>query len=466
VPCTAVDGFEDQEISMNFTEGLDRYLQSEVENSQVPGLGVAVVRDGEIVHLAGYGLANVENLTPVTPDTVFHSGSTGKMFTSACVMFLLQDGRIKLDDPLNRYIPEGPESWAGITIRNLLSMMAGFGNFDIVFSPTDAVGGAVPLNLWQDHSDEQLIDLARRSPFMYQPGQGYQYSNTGYILAGLVVARISGKPYYELLRERLFEPVGMKTAREASWYDIVPNRAAGHCIRDGRLENRYWAAPTLQRTGDGGLYYSPRDIAHWLLELDSPTVLRPDSIALMSEPVLMQNGQPSFNSYALGWQNSAIRGHRKIRHGGTWDGFRAEIARFPSRKLSVCVLANMDEAQVARIGQKIAGIVDPALAPYEPIADDNEALTKRDHELLQAIVDRRAPRESFAEEAWRLWSNGWFEQIAASGVAMTGVPLELTHQEGDGDARRYRLEMGGYHLHWTIRRDAGGRVSEMRFHME
>ncbi|WP_395450723.1 serine hydrolase domain-containing protein [Aminobacter sp. UC22_36] len=453
---------------MNFTEKLDRYLQAEVDNSQVPGLGVAIVHDGEIVHLRGYGLANVENLTPVTPDTVFHSGSTGKMFTSACVMFLLQDGRIKLDDPLSRYISEGPESWAGITIRNLLSMMAGFGNFDIVFAPTDSGEGAIPLNLWQDHSDDQLIDLARRSPFMYQPGEGYQYSNTGYILAGLVVARISGKPYYELLRERLFEPVGMATAREASWYDIVPNRAAGHCIREGRLENRYWAAPTLQRTGDGGLYYSPRDIAHWLLELDNPTVLRPETIALMSEPVLMQNGQPSFNSYALGWQNSELRGHRKIRHGGTWDGFRAEIARFPARKLSVCVLANMDEAQVARIGQKIAGIVDPALAPYEPIAEVDADLTQRDNELLQAIVDRRAPRGSFTDEAWRQWNNGWFEQVASSGVTIAGAPLELTHHEGDGGAylRRYRLEMGGYFLHWTIRRDAGGRVSEMRFHME
>ncbi len=450
---------------MNVTEELNRYLQSEVDNSQVPGLGVAIVRGGEVIHLAGYGLANVENQVPVTPDTLFHSGSTGKMFTSASVMFLLEDGRIKLDDPLSLYIPEGPESWSGITIRNLLSMMAGFGNFEIVFSRTEArEGGAVPLNLWQDHSDEQLIDLARRSPFEYQPGEGYQYSNTGYILAGLVVARISGKPYYELLRERLFEPIGMATAREASWFELVPNRASGHCIRDGRLENRYWAAPTLQRTGDGGLYFSPRDIAYWLLELDNPTVLHPNTIALMSEPVLMKNGQPSFNNYALGWQNSAIRGHRKIRHGGTWDGFRAEIARFPARKLSVCVLANMDEAQVARIGQEVAGIVDPALAPYAPIADANEAFTKRDHELLQAIVDRRAPRDGFAEEAWRLWSNGWFEQIAACGVTVDGVPLELTHHEAD--ARLYRLEMGGYHLHWKISRDAQSRVSEMRFHIE
>ncbi|MBN9233003.1 MULTISPECIES: serine hydrolase domain-containing protein [Phyllobacteriaceae] len=453
---------------MSHTEELDRYLQAEIENSQVPGLGVAIVGNGEIIHLAGYGLANVENNTPVSPDTVFHSGSTGKMFTATSVLFLLQDGRIGLDDQILTYIPEGPQSWVGITIRHLLSMMAGLGNFEIAFEPTEDRDGIVHYNLWQDHSDQQLINLARRSPLLHAPGEGYRYSNTGYMLAAIIVARVSGKPYYELLRERLFGPIGMATARDASWYDIVPNRAAGHCIRDGRLENRYWAAPTLQRTGDGGLYYSPRDIARWLLELDDPKVLNHDLIDLMSNPVPMRNGQFSFNSYGLGWQNSELRGHRKIRHGGTWDGFRAEIARFPSRKLSVCVFANTDEAQVARIAQKIAGIIDPALSPYEPIPDDDAGQTQRDRELLQAIVERRAPRQAFADETWRLWNNSWFEQIASTGIVVAGNPLELTHHEGDAAShlRRYRMGLGGYFLHWSIIRGGDGRIGEMRFHME
>ncbi len=448
-------------------EELDRYLQAEIDASQAPGLGVAVVRDGEIVHLGGYGLADVENGVPVLPDTVFHSGSTGKMFTTTSVLFLLQDGRLGLDDEVLTHIPEGPESWSGITIRHLLSMMAGLGNFELAFSPDENLEGVV-LNLWQNHTDEQLIDLARRSPLLHGPGEGYRYSNTGYMLAAFIVARVSGAPYYELLRERLFEPIGMATARDAAWYDIVPNRAAGYRVRDGRLENRYWAAPSLQVTGDGGLYFSPRDIAQWLLELDAPKVLNAGLVELMSTPATMRNGQPSFNSYGLGWQNSELRGHRKIRHGGTWDGFRAEIARFPSRKLSVCVLANMEEAQVARVAQKIVGIVDPALAPYEPIADGAVALTSRDRELLQAIVAHCAPREAFTDEAWRMWSNGWFEQISAMEVHVSSAVLELTQHEDDGAAyrRRYRVELGGYFLHWNIKRDGDGRVSEMRFHME
>ncbi|MET2828334.1 serine hydrolase domain-containing protein [Mesorhizobium shangrilense] len=454
---------------MIFSTELDEYLSSEIEPCKVPGLGVAVVRSGEIIHLAGYGLANVENDTPAGPYTLFHSGSTGKMFTAASVLLLLQDGRIGLDEPLKTYIPEGPPSWAGITIRHLLSMMSGFGNFEITFAPTDIQDGAVPINLWQDHGDQQLIELASRAQLLFEPGQGYQYSNTGYILAAIIVARISGKPYYELLRERLFEPVGMTTAREASWFDIVPNRAAGYCMRDGRLTNRYWAAPTLQCTGDGGLYFSPRDIAHWLMELDNPRVLRRDLVELMSEPASMQDGRTSFNGYGLGWQNSEIRGHRKIRHGGTWDGFRAEIARFPARNLSVCVLANMDEAQTARIAQNVAGIVDPDLAPYEPIVDVDPGMTRRDGHLWQAIVAQRVSRDSFTEQAWHLWDQGRLQQVvAASEANPTAMPWEPVHHDSDGTGclRRYRLLTGGYHIHWMIKRVADGRVSDMRFHME
>lgn len=454
---------------MIFSTELDDYLATEVEPCKVPGLGVAVVRSGEIIHLAGYGLANIENDTAAGPDTLFHSGSTGKMFTALCVLFLLQDGRIGLDDPLKTYIPEGPPNWDGITIRHLLSMMSGFGNFEITFAPPVSQNGAVPINLWQDHTDEQLIDLASRSELLFEPGRGYQYSNTGYILAGLVVARISGKPYYELLRERLFEPIGMTTAREASWFDIVPNRAAGYCMREERLTNRYWAAPTLQRTADGGLYFSPRDIAHWLMELDNPRVLRPDLLELMFEPALMRDGRTSFNGYALGWQNSEIRGYRKIRHGGTWDGFRAEIARFPARNLSVCVLANMDEAQTARIAQNVAGMVDPVLAPYEPIADPDPGLAECDAGFWQAIMSQCVSPDSFTEQARRLWDNDRLQQVvAASEADPATAPWELVdhHSDGAENVRRYRLPAGGYHVHWMVRRAADGRVSDMRFHME
>lgn len=459
----------DSKLAPNLATTLEHYLASELEQHAIPGLGVAIVRDGHILHAGGYGLANVEHKVAATPETVFHSGSTGKMFTAAAVLMLVQDGRIGLDHLLKRYIPEGPESWNEITIRQLLSMTSGLGNFAEKFAPTPIHDNVVPINQWQDHSDEQLIALAALSPLLFGPGESYAYSNIGYVLTGLIVARICGKPYYEFLRERLFQPIGMTTAREASWFDIVPNRAAGYCLRNDHLHNHQWTAPTLLRTADGGLYFSPRDIAQWFVELDNPRLLNPDSIERMFEPALTRDGRATFNGYALGWQNSDVREHRKIRHGGTWDGFRAEFIRFPSQRLSVAVLANLEQAQVARIGQEIAGLVEPTVAAYRPVAETDPAATQRDQHLVRAIAARRAPRDEFSEKAWIDWNRNWFQQALRETEAdLAAAPLELVDHVGDGAAysRRYRLPTGRYHMHWTIHRAADGCVTAMRFHME
>lgn len=459
----------DSKLAPNLATTLEHYLASELVQHAIPGLGVAIVRDGQILHVGGYGLANVEHNVAATPDTVFHSGSTGKMFTAAVVLMLVQDGRIRLDHLLKRYLPEGPESWNEITIRQLLSMTSGLGNFAERFAPTPIRDNVVPINQWQDYSDEQLIALAALSPMLFDPGESYAYSNIGYVLTGFIVARICGKPYYEFLHERLFQPLGMTTAREASWFDIVPNRAAGYCLRNDDLHNHQWTAPTLLRTADGGLYFSPRDVAHWFIELDNPRMFNPDSIESMFEPALMHDGRPTFNGYALGWQNSEVRGHRKVRHGGTWDGFRAEFIRFPSQKLSVAVLANLEQAQVARIGQEIAGLIEPTLAAYQPITETNPAATQKDEYLLRAIAARRPPRDEFSEKAWNDYSGKWSEQALGETEAdLAVVPLELVDHVGDGPAykRRYRLPTGRYHMHWTVHRAADGRVTEMRFHME
>ncbi|WP_395449001.1 serine hydrolase domain-containing protein [Aminobacter sp. UC22_36] len=445
---------------------LERYLESEMDRNSIPGLGVAIVRDGQVLHLGGYGLADIEHNIPATSDTIFHSGSTGKMFTAAAVLLLVQQGRLNLDDPVRRYLTEGPDAWATITIRHLLTMTSGLGNFGDAFAPAPIENNVVPLNLWQDHSDDQLLVLASLSPLTFAPGESYLYSNISYILASLIVARVSGKPYYTLLREQLFAPAGMTSARDASWFDIVPNRSQGYSRHDGELRNRHWTAPTLLRTGDGGLFFSPRDIAHWFIELDRPQVFRPNIVAQMFEPALMRDGRPAINGYALGWQNSEVRGHRKIRHGGTWDGFRAELARFPAQKLSVAVLANIDDAQVARIAHRIAGIVDASVAPYEPIADSAPERTRTDDALIRTIAARNAPHDAFTDEAWQLWSNRWLEQVIVESESDLGpAPLELIDDGGNG-RRRYRLPTGRYHMHWTVDRQADGRVSAMRFHME
>lgn len=453
---------------MTFVRPLNKYVIAEIDRQQIPGLGIAVVHNGQIVHLAGYGLANVEHNVAVTPDTIFHSGSTAKMFTATAILLLARDGRIDLDDPLTRYIPEGPSIWSGISIRQMLSMMSGFGNFREVFAPTPVQDGIVPMNLWQDYSSDQLIALAALSPLLFQPGESHEYSNIGYVLAGIIIERITGEPYYTLLKECIFKPIGMATAREASWSDIVPNRAAGYSIETGALTSRHWSAPTVLRTADGGLYFSPRDLAHWLIELESPRVLPPELLSVMFEPSLLNNGRPAFNKYALGWQNAEIRGQHKIRHGGTWDGFRAEIARFPAQGVSVAVLANLQEARVAHIAQTIAGFIDPVLAPYAPIEDSDPTTTINDSALLRSLLAGQPPEEAFTTEEWNTWSaSGWFRQlINRADINCTDGELQLLEPgENPGkNIRHYSLPTeGSYQMHWFLRRSDDGRVTEMRF---
>lgn len=444
---------------------LKHFLQAEITDYGIPGFGVAIVYDGQIVHLGGYGLANVEHGAPVTSNTVFHSGSTGKMFTAAALLFLAQDGLLKLDHAVSSYLPEVPKSWADMTIRHLLSMTSGLGNFGDVFAPAPIENNVIPVNIWQDHSDEQLLSLAAMSPLKFAPGESYLYSNISYIVASLIVARITGRPYYKLLRDRLFEPAGMANAREASYHDLVPNRAGGYSLVGGQLSNSHWTAPTMFRTGDGGLYFSARDIAQWFIELDRPKILNGDMIAQMFEPALTSDGRQTINGYGLGWQNSEIRGQRKIRHGGTWDGFRAELVRFPAQRLSVAVLANLDSAQVARIAHKVAGLVDPTVAPHEPVVDVDPVLTSIDTTLIKAIAAGNPPSRAFNDACWQQWSGRWFEQvIAESESELSAAPLELVEHK---DKRRcYRLSTGRYHMHWTIDRQSDGRIAAMRFHME
>jgi D-alanyl-D-alanine carboxypeptidase len=228
-------------------DALDDAIQREMQRRQVPGLAVVVVKDGKIVREQGYGLANVEHGVPVTPDTVFQSASTGKPFTAALVLLLEKDGRLKLDDPISRYLHDTPKAWEGITIRHLLTHTSGLGD------------PYTRIDLRKDYTDEELIALEASMPLLFAPGERFAYSNAGYHLLGFISKRVGGKFFGDQLQERIFTPLGMTTAGVISESDIVPGRAAGYERIDGKLQNQRWVAPSLNRTADGTIQLSARD---------------------------------------------------------------------------------------------------------------------------------------------------------------------------------------------------------------
>lgn len=310
----------------------------------VPGLTLAVLRDGRVLKAQGYGLANVEHEVPAKRETVYQSGSVGKQFTATAVMQLVEEGRVRLDDPIGTYFPEAPKAWEGVTVRHLLNHTAGI--WDRNFWPQ--------MNLREDMTEDQLLRAVFSLELTVAPGFARAYSNAGYVVLGILISRVSGKPYADFLKERIFEPLGMKTARVISEEDVIPNRAAGYRFVEGRLKNQAWVAPTYNMTGDGALYFTVDDLAKWDAALYTQRILKTNSLDQMWAPVKTESGEIS--EYGFGWAVDGIKGHRRIHHSGAWQGFSSSIQRYLDDKLTVIVLMNLGypDGRAGEVASKIA----------------------------------------------------------------------------------------------------------------
>jgi CubicO group peptidase (beta-lactamase class C family) len=346
-------------------DAVDRYVRAELVRQRIPGLSVAILRGDSVLLARGYGEANVELHAPASDSTIYQSGSLGKQFTSALVVMLAEEGRLGLDDSITRWFPEAPEAWKGITVRHLLTHTSGIPDY------ADST-----LDYRRDYTEDDLIHLAEGLPLGFPPGTRWSYSNTGYVLLGIVIHRVTGTFYGDLLRDRIFRPLGMRTARIISEADIVPNRAAGYRLQRDTLKNQEWVAPLLNTTADGSLYLTVRDYAAWAVALNHRRVPSAAGLDSSWQPVRLADG--GVYPYGFGWSLLPQRGYRRIGHTGSWQGFQTSIQRYPGFDLTVIVLANLAESQPAAISVAIAGMLEPALTPPE---------------RLTAPPGRAAPRE-------------------------------------------------------------------------
>jgi CubicO group peptidase (beta-lactamase class C family) len=353
---------------------VDDFVNAQRMGHKVPAISIAVVRDGQVVKAAGYGLANVELDVPARPETVYQSGSVGKQFTAMAVMLLVEEGKIGLEDPLTKYYPKAPGRWKKITIRHLLTHTSGIKDWE-----------GKDLDYRKDYTETQLAEIAMKLPPDFAPGDQWSYSNTGYALLGFIVGKTSGKFYGDFLKERVFTPLGMDSTRVISEKDIVKNRAAGYVLEEDQLKNQEWVSPALNTTADGSLYLTALDLAKWDAALWAGKLLKPEGYTAMWSPVRLTDG--TTYPYGFGWGFDEQRGERVIEHGGSWQGFRTMIVRYPGRKLSVIVLANLAQAEPERIATALAGILEPSLALPDAKAnpaDPDPARTTALREVLTA----------------------------------------------------------------------------------
>jgi len=300
-------------------------------HAETPGCAVGVSDDGRIVLEKAYGMADLEHGVPNRSDTIFEAGSVSKQFTAAAVLLLARDGKLSLDDPVRKYVPELPEYAVPITIRQMLHHTSGLRDWGNVEWIAGWPRGT------RVYTHPHVLDiLGRQYGLNFQPGTRWSYSNSGYNLSAIIVARVAGESFADFTRKRIFEPLGMS---RTSWRDdftrIVKDRAIAYAETGGRYA---LDMPFENVHGNGGLLTTVGDLLRWNANFDAPKVGDAGFVQLMQTPGVLASGEET--GYAYGISVGRYNGVTEVRHSGTTGSYRAFLARYPEPNLSVAVLCN------------------------------------------------------------------------------------------------------------------------------
>jgi len=411
-----------------FRKQLDTFIEQEMRQEKVPGVSIAVLRKGEVVVAKGYGQADVENNVPVTTETIFQSGSVGKMFTAAAVMTQVEQGRMSLDDHVSKYLADVPASWGTMTIRHLLTHTSGVANYGRDF------------DYRRDYSDDELVKIAAAMPLDFAPGARWNYSNTGYALLGILVKKATGKSYLEVLDTEVFKPLGMKTARGISDGDIVMHRASGYQLDGGVLKNQDFVSPTMNSTADGSLYFSLDDMIAWARGVEQGKVLSAASWKQVYTPARLNSGKPY--PYGFAWRLDSAAGKPRYHHGGAWQGFRTYYSRYLGDDLSIVLLTNSAETDLDAFVDGIAKLWDPALVAPAPRPKAEPDTARRVTALIETARTGALRQQDVPLVGGEMLAlmNPHFAKLMKPLGALT--KLELVEREELGDDISYTFDAG------------------------
>ena len=387
-------------IAQTLSERVDNYIEQAILDRHIPGLSLAVIQDGVPVKVKGYGFSNLENNILVNPETMFQSGSLGKQFTATTILQLKKEGKLKLDDKISNYFSGTPPTWQNITIRHLLTHTSGIPDYE-----TSNI-----IDLRKDYTEQELLQFAMQLPLDFNPGEKWAYSNTAYVILGILIHQITDKFYGEVMQEKIFTPLSMETARIINEPDIIINRSSGYELQSGNWKNQSWVSPSLNTTADGSLYLSILDFVKWDAAIAKEKLLTHDDLQLMVTPVKLSNDSPY--PYGFGWFLNKVNGHKAYQHSGSWQGYNGYIERFPDDKLTVIVLTNLNPSNPGLIGRDVASLYIPALSRQKVtiVKDDNVGMTNLITKLYKnpselSLYDQLISKEGVAKIKALLISN-------------------------------------------------------------
>jgi CubicO group peptidase (beta-lactamase class C family) len=327
---------------------MDQIVQSYAADRKFMGT-VLVARGDQVVFDKAYGYANLEWDVANTPSTKFRLGSITKQFTAASILLLEERGKLSINDPLKKYLPDEPAAWDKVTIFHLLTHTSGVADFTrLPDYPKIEPFATTPA---------KLIALVRDKPMDFEPGEKWSYDNSGYVLLTYVIGKVTGESYEKFVRENLFAPLAMTDSGFDSNSAIIPRRAAGYSPGRGGVENAGFIHMSVPQ-GAGSLYSTTGDLLKWEQGLFGGKVLKAESLEKMTTPFK--------SNYALGLMVETAGGHKRISHGGGIEGFNTQLTYYPENKLTVVVLGNVN-GPVGEIATKLAsaGLGETVTLPGE-----------------------------------------------------------------------------------------------------
>ena len=360
---------------------------------------VLVTRDGKVVAEQSFGSANLAWHLPNTSATRFHIGSLTKQFTAASILLLAEQGKLRLDDPISKYVENSPEAWKNITLVELLAHESGIVSItDLPAEQAQLTRGGTPAEIMQRFRDQ---------PLLFAPGTQARYSNSGYILLGMVVEKASGEPYATFLQKYIFDPLGMRDTGVDNGIDVVENLASGYRMQNGKLVRAEFIDMRIPFAA-GDMYSTTGDLARWEEGLYGGKLLRPDSLKLMTTP--------GVGDFGLGVMVKQEQGERVISHTGGIQGFRADLRYYPEKRLAVVVLSNTESNETLTLSQRVADEARAgSVALGTPASALRDEILSADRQLFEAyntcniagFASRLSPKLEFFHDTTGLTNYDW-----------------------------------------------------------
>jgi CubicO group peptidase (beta-lactamase class C family) len=414
----------------DLAQKVDGVAEHALSTTGVPSASLAIVRNGAIVYTKAYGKAHLDPDEAAEPRMRYSIGSISKQFTAAAILMLQQDGKLSVDDPVGKYLPELTRA-NEVTIREVLSHTSGYEDYwpeDYLMPP-----------MREPTSAQHILDVWGKKPLDFEPGTKWQYSNTGYVIAGRIVEKVSGEPLIQFLEERIFHPLAMKEVWNSDVTKLGETDAWGTIryalgpLRPAPKEGAGWMFAA------GELAMPAYDLAQWDISVMNRSLLEGKSYDEMETAVRLKDGSSS--RYGLGMFVRDLDGHLELEHSGEVSGFVAENMVFPRDKMAIAVLTNQDASRAAgQIGQELAPLL---LGVSQATANDAAAQAQA---LLENFQQGKIDRSLFTP-----WCSAYFDEQALHDFETSLAPLgKPTHVQqlseslrGGMTFRAFRVEFAG-----------------------